>query len=317
MPMSDTPDFRLVSYSQGGDAPRAGLLVVGRIHEVPRRSVIDLLADWSASLADIDGLLASPSSLGEGVPLSAVRLHPPVLYPDTVYCCGANYRDHLAEMARAAGREPDADPRQRLQHPWFFLKPARASMVGDGSTVARPPGSMKFDWEAELAVVIGAQARNVSAADALQSVAGYMVANDLSARDMARRPQLEPGSFFHFDWLAHKSFDGACPVGPWLTPARCVPNPQVLPIRLSVNGVVKQDSNTSEMIFSVAEQIAYLSRTLTLYPGDVILTGTPAGVGAGRGEFLQPGDRIDVEIGDLGVLKTTIGDTVAAQEKQK
>ncbi len=141
---------------------------------------------------------------------------------------------------------------------------------------------------------------------ALDYVAGYTIANDLSARDLARRTQLPPTSPFHFDWSAHKGFEGSCPLGPWIVPGAAVPDPQRLAIRLWVNGVIKQDSNTSEMIYSVAEQIAHLSSLATLHPGDLVLTGTPAGVGTPRNEFLQPGDHVEVEIEGLGRLENWI-----------
>jgi len=169
--------------------------------------------------------------------------------------------------------------------------------------VARPRGSQKLDWEAELAAVIGRPARNVPVENALDYIAGYTIADDLSARDLSRRSALPPGNPFHFDWTAHKGFEGSCPLGPWITPAAEVPDPQRLAIRLWVNGVLKQDSNTSRMIFSTAEQISHLSSLATLHPGDLVLTGTPAGVGAGRNEFLQPGDRVEVEIEGLGRLE--------------
>jgi 2-keto-4-pentenoate hydratase/2-oxohepta-3-ene-1,7-dioic acid hydratase (catechol pathway) len=169
--------------------------------------------------------------------------------------------------------------------------------------VARPRGSQKLDWEAELVAVIGKAARNVPVEKALDYVAGYSIADDLSARDLSRRSALPPGNPFHFDWTAHKGFEGSCPLGPWITPAAEVPDPQALAIRLWVNGVLKQDSNTSRMIFSTAEQVAHLSSLATLHPGDLVLTGTPAGVGAGRNEFLQPGDRVEIEIEGLGRLE--------------
>jgi 2-keto-4-pentenoate hydratase/2-oxohepta-3-ene-1,7-dioic acid hydratase in catechol pathway len=143
-----------------------------------------------------------------------------------------------------------------------------------------------------LAVVLGRRARNVSVVDALNYVAGYTVANDLSARELITRPNVPIESPFRYDWIGQKCFDGSCPLGPFLVPAREVPGPQNLGIRLRVNGTLMQDSNTSQMIFSVAEQIARLSSRLTLY-GDIILTGTPAGTGAEAGRSLAEGDLVD------------------------
>jgi 2-keto-4-pentenoate hydratase/2-oxohepta-3-ene-1,7-dioic acid hydratase in catechol pathway len=158
------------------------------------------------------------------------------------------------------------------------------------------------DWEAELGVVIGRRAKNVSVDRALDVIAGYTIGNDLSARDVSRRQGISDTSPFKFDWVAQKCFDGACPLGPWIVPAEDVPDPHNLKIELTVNGVVKQSSNTSELIFDISEQIAHLSEKITLHPGDVILTGTPAGVGAGRGEFLKAGDEVRITIERVGEL---------------
>ena len=136
----------------------------------------------------------------------------------------------------------------------------------------------------------------------MDAIAGYVIVNDLSARDLIKRE----GSPFVYDWIGQKCFADAAPMGPWLTPAAAVEDPENLAIRLSVNGIVKQQSNTGQMVHSIAEQIAYLSRHVELQPGDVIATGTPAGVGTPRGEFLKVGDEVVVEIESLGVLKNRI-----------
>jgi len=137
-------------------------------------------------------------------------------------------------------------------------------------------------------------------------VAAYTAANDLSARDLSRRPGVSDVSPFKYDWIGQKSFDGACPLGPWLVPASEIPDPQNLALKLWVNDSLRQDSSTARMIFSVAEQIAYLSSRITLYPGDVILTGTPAGVGAETGVFLKRGDTVKLSVEKIGELVTTI-----------
>jgi len=283
---------KLVNFSLGNGAPRAGLLVGGRVFEAPRPTVQELFQ-----------LSSIPTPGSGGTPVAEVTLHAPLLYPGAIYCAGANYADHVAEMARAQNLPPPQDPRTLGLKPWFFMKPPRACVVGPRSRVARPRGSQKLDWEAELAAVIGRPARNVPVEKALGYVAGYTIADDLSARDLSRRSALPPGNPFHFDWTAHKGFEGSCPLGPWITPVAEVPDPQRLAIRLWVNGVLKQDSNTSQMIFSTAEQVSHLSSLATLHPGDLVLTGTPAGVGAGRNEFLQPDDRVEIEIEGLGRLE--------------
>ena len=285
--------MRLVNFSTGNSAPRAGILVGNHVFEAPRSTL---------------EMLGRPPSrpTGEGKPLADVKLHAPLLYPGTIYCAGANYADHVAEMARAQNMPPPVDPRTLGLKPWFFIKPQRSCVAGPGAKVARPRGCEKLDWEAELVGVIGKPARDVPVEKALDYVAGYTCANDLSARDLGRRPQLPPTSPFHWDWTAHKGFEGSCPLGPWITPASEISDPQRLAIQLWVNGVLKQDSNTRQMIYSLADQISQLSSLTTLHPGDIILTGTPAGVGTGRNEFLQPGDHVEVEIEGLGRLENWI-----------
>ncbi|GGX19238.1 hydrolase [Pigmentiphaga litoralis] len=255
-------------------------------------------------------MIAAALALGEDPSVTSFLLDDVLLLapftPGTIYCAGVNYRCHVEEMERAHNRAPQPDFRETGFAPWHFLKPGRACVAGTDQPVARPVGCDNLDWEAELAAIIGAPARNVSVEHALSYVAGYANANDLSARDLSRRPQPSQDSPFRFDWLAHKAFEGSCPLGPWITPAHVVGDPQALDIRLWVNGVLKQDSSTARMIYSVAEQISHLSQHRTLYPGDVVLTGTPAGVGNARREFLQPGDRVDVEITHLGRLRTPI-----------
>jgi 2-keto-4-pentenoate hydratase/2-oxohepta-3-ene-1,7-dioic acid hydratase in catechol pathway len=289
-----------------GKGPRAALVVGDKAIDVAAAtgrgddaSIMGILTDWQAAQARLDEATKS----GASVPLSSVRILAPIPLPGAIYCAGANYMDHAAEMARAAGRKPPVDPHTEGQRSWHFIKSSR-SVIGTESTVAIPAKSTKLDWEAELAVIIGRKAKDVAEADALAYVAGYANANDLSARDFSRRDKLPDTSSFKNDWLSHKSFDGSCPLGPFLVPARDVPNPHDLRIELDVNGVEKQNSNTSQMIFNINEQIADLSSRVTLWPGDIILTGTPAGVGNGRGEFLKAGDVVRVRITGLGELVT-------------
>jgi 2-keto-4-pentenoate hydratase/2-oxohepta-3-ene-1,7-dioic acid hydratase in catechol pathway len=154
--------------------------------------------------------------------------------------------------------------------------------------------------------VIGRAAKNVPQEKALSYVAGYTAANDLSARDRGRRAKVSDTSPFKADWIKHKTFEGSCPLGPWIVPAADIGDPQNLGLKLWVNDVLKQDSNTKDMIFTLAEQIERLSDGMTLYPGDLILTGTPAGVGSARGEFLKPGDVVKIWIEEIGTLTTKL-----------
>jgi 2-keto-4-pentenoate hydratase/2-oxohepta-3-ene-1,7-dioic acid hydratase in catechol pathway len=224
-------------------------------------------------------------------PLAEVKLLAPILYPGVLYCAGANYRDHLLEMTGKSAAKED-------RQPFFFLKTVAGTIIGPGEAIRLPWHSSKVDWEAEIALVIGRAGKNIPDKRAMDHVAGFTIMNDLSARDLTKRGDVP----FVFDWIGQKCFDTAAPMGPWITPVDAIPDPNDMAIRLWVNGELKQNSNSSQQIFSFSEQIAYLSRHVTLNPGDVIATGTPAGVGMARGEFLKPGDQIKIEVEGLGEL---------------
>jgi 2-keto-4-pentenoate hydratase/2-oxohepta-3-ene-1,7-dioic acid hydratase in catechol pathway len=295
--------YRLVSYSTREDrTPRAGILLGDAVTDArtvlgsAACSVLDILRDWENAGDRLDSFTGSRDS----VSLDSVTLAAPLLYPGTLFCAGANYWDHLREMAEFIKQMTGEPPHvEKAAEPWFFIKTSAGSIVGPGADVRLPSFSKSVDWEAELGVVIGRATRNIAEADALRAVAGYVIVNDLSARDLMKRE----GSPFVYDWIGQKCFADAAPMGPWLTPAAAVPNPEDLAIRLSVNGTTKQNSNTGQMVHSIREQIAYLSRHVELQPGDVIATGTPAGVGMPKGEFLKAGDEVVVEIEGLGRLK--------------
>lgn len=254
------------------------------------------LRDLSGLVDDIDGaLLADEAALdriraaaGTGeLPVldgTGLRIGPPVGRIGKVVCIGLNYHDH----ARETGAEAPAEP-------VVFLK-AADTVVGPDDAVLVPRGSVKTDWEVELAVVIGRTARYLeSAEDGLAHVAGYAVAHDVSEREF----QLERGG----TWDKGKNCETFNPLGPWLVTADEVGDPQGLSLRLWVNGELKQDGTTAEQIFSVGEVVRYVSRFMTLYPGDVVNTGTPAGVAMGRGAaavYLRVGDVVELEIGGLG-----------------
>lgn len=255
-----------------------------------------VLSDWTMANSRIRA--AQEATHATGTPASTVTLLSPLQNPGTIYCAGANYKDHAEEMARLTGTPV---PQDRGSRSWHFIKSGR-TVVGPGTTIQLPVGSQKIDWEVELAVVIGKRGKNIAIEHALDHVAAYSIAIDLSARDLARRMDLPDRSPFKMDWLSHKNFDGACPLGPYLIPADQVHDPQALDMCLLVNGEVKQASNTAHMIFSVAEQIRDLSERMTLWPGDIILTGTPAGVGSPRGEFLRAGDIVAARVQGMGEL---------------
>jgi 2-keto-4-pentenoate hydratase/2-oxohepta-3-ene-1,7-dioic acid hydratase in catechol pathway len=297
--------YRLATYA-AESGPRAGLVIGDEVFDAAALTghtgdltVLGILDDWATARERLARTAAVP---GKGRPLADIRLLAPVRWPSAIYCAGANYAGHAAEMARAQNRPPPPDPHTLGLKPWHFIKAGRSTLAAPDETVAITGMSQTMDWEIELAAVIGARAKNVSLAQALDHVAGYTIANDLSARDMGRRTGVPDDSPFKFDWVAHKNFDGSCPLGPWIVPASDIPDPQNLGLKLWVNDVIKQDSNTAKMIFSIAEQIAHLSSRITLNPGDVVLTGTPSGVGAARKEFLKAGDVVKLWVEHIGTL---------------
>ena len=296
--------YKLLTYASDRGS-RAGLLIGERVVDAAKAtgrenwsSVTGALETWDEAHAAFSKVEAK-----EGVPLKEAKLLAPILYPGDIYCAGANYNDHVQEMERAHGRPPGKNMKELGERPWFFIKSGRSSVVGPDAKVKLPPYSKAVDWEIELAAVIGRQARNVSARDALSYVAGYTIANDLSARDVMKRDKVPPSAPFHFDWLSQKCFDGACPLGPWIVPAADVGDPHKLAMKLWVGDELMQDSSTGNMIFDTAEQIEMVSSRVTLYPGDLVLTGTPAGVGMARKRFLKPGERLRVWIEKIGELR--------------
>jgi 2-keto-4-pentenoate hydratase/2-oxohepta-3-ene-1,7-dioic acid hydratase in catechol pathway len=211
----------------------------------------------------------------------------PIDRPGKIICVGLNYRDHAEEQGTAL---PEA--------PLLFAK-LQNTLIGPGEAIVIPPVVTKCDYEAELGVVIGERVRDVSAENALEAVAGYVCVNDVSARDL---------QFADGQWTRGKSPDTFCPVGPALVSRDDLPDPQALPIRAILNGETVQESTTANMIFGVAEVIAYVTRTITLEPGDLIATGTPAGVGAFRDPplFMRPGDEITIQIEGIGSLTNPV-----------
>lgn len=311
--MTSDDRYRLLTYAGDGGVPLPGILVEDRVYPLPSAvdevggpaggdfsSVLSVLRTWeiaapaiqSAAFAIEQGALSR-----EGFPVAKTILLAPVQYPGALYCAGANYRDHVLEMT---GQPP---PDKAGREPYFFLKTTAGTIIGPGEKVLLPAFSSQVDWEAEIALIIGRPCRNVLPEEALGHVAGYTILNDLSARDLMKR---EEGPF-GFDWIGQKCFDTAAPMGPWITPREAVADPSGMGIRLWVNGELKQDSNSSQLIFNFEELICYLSRHVTLQPGDVIASGTPAGCGMPKGVFLKPGDEIRIEVEGLGELQNPVG----------
>lgn len=284
----------------GSSRPRLGLLLDGVVHAPPPAladlTVLEVLDSWAEHESVLRAL--DDDAVRAGAVVRGARLLAPITYPRKVLCAGTNYYDHCEEMGTARP-DPDAEP-------FFFLKTPTTTVVGPDAVVPLPDrAKVALDWEAELGVVIGTRCKDVAASDARGMVAGYLVADDLSDRGAFPRenPVMAP---FAFDWLAHKSPDGSCPIGPGVVPAWLVEDPQDLSISLSVNGETKQSSHTSQMVIGVDALVAGASRLMTLEPGDVILTGTPAGVGAPHGTFLHGGDVVTVTIERLGSITHTI-----------
>ncbi|MEK7878113.1 MAG: fumarylacetoacetate hydrolase family protein [Pseudomonadota bacterium] len=225
-------------------------------------------------------------------PLAEAALAPPLAQDANVLAIGLNYRSHAAEAKMEIPK-----------YPMVFAKP-RPSVGGPREPVSIPKASRRIDYEGEIVIVIGRRCKEVDEASALSCVAGYTLANDLSARDWQFRTS---------EMMLGKAFDGFCPMGPWMVTADELSDVAALTLETRVNGELRQSAPASDMIFSVAQIVAYLSQVMTLLPGDVILTGTPAGIGATRDPrlWLAPGDRVEVSAGVLGTLATTLEGTAA------
>jgi 2,4-diketo-3-deoxy-L-fuconate hydrolase len=264
--------MKLVRFGADGEA-RVGMAEGDRVLELRERDLMAVLRDRGVA-ADV----TAEHGLDE------VTLGPPIPRPGKIVCVGLNYRDHAQETGQPL---PEV--------PLLFAKFPN-SITGPESVIEVPSMTKALDWEAELAVVIGVNARDLPASSALTAVAGYMNMNDVSARDV----QIGEGG----QWTRGKSFDTFAPTGPYLVTAEEIEDPQDLAVACWVNGETVQSGTTADMIFPVAELIAFISQSLTLEPGDIIATGTPAGVGMARAPqlFLDEGDEVVVEVEGLGRL---------------
>lgn len=278
----------------------------------PEPSLQGLLKDWPSSFSTLSRAVASGWEKARRTPIEALRTLAPLPAPGQVFCAGANYGRHVVEMvvAHGAGAQTegmDADQRRRFAEafvadqaektsPYIFMKPTTA-LAGPFEPLILPAFSDQIDWELELGAVIGRSTYQVRREHALSQVAGYMVVNDITARDKVRRA--DPGALGP-DWIAAKGAPGFLPVGPYFVPAAFVPDPQNLAMRLALNGETMQDDCTSDMTFSIARQIEYISTYARMEPGDLLCTGSPAGNGVARGLFLKDGDVIEAEIAGLG-----------------
>lgn len=333
-----TPPFQLATCSAAGCAPFPAMLVRDRVYALTAvsnylgegsdtikgsgRSMLDVLDHWPENLPRLQEA-ATALANGPAEKLSrlatapeTVRFHAPIPQPRQIFCSGANYRRHVVQiiMAQAtdATRNMSAQERQsygeklmeeraRNGTPFFFLK-AQSTVTGPLDPIILPKDVEQPDWELELAVVMGRRAHRVTRQQALEYVAGYTIANDITNRDKLTR-KADDLRELGMDWVASKCSATYLPMGPYLAPASEVGDPQSLQITLKLNGEVKQNDNTSDMIFGVARLIEDLSHKVTLLPGDVICTGSPSGNGVHYGRFLRSGDIVESTITGLGTQR--------------
>lgn len=272
----------------------------------PREKMLDLLDHYDESMQTLRAITEKAhgrtlsevrtfANIGAVHQLESVQLAAPIPQPrKNIMCIGRNYHEHAVESYQMRGEERPAD-----DAPVFFTKATTTINAPYGKIVVNPAVSTQIDWEVELAVIIGKTGINISEDEALAHVFGYTVLNDVTARDLQ-------GKYKQF--FKGKSLDGYCPLGPYLVTADEIPDPQQLTVRLRVNGVLKQEASTSDMIYSVRTMIAHLSQGMTLEPGDIIATGTPSGIGMARKppEFLKPGDVMESEIDGIGLLRNEV-----------
>lgn len=271
--------------------------LVGQDKPLWAQCITSALSDWDNVVADISAFatkLASAADAGEVQAISGDITTLAPFKPSTIFGTASNYHEHAAEMNTILAAKSESSP-------YVFMK-ATTSVTGTNSDVILPPETKNLDWEVELGVVIGKAARRIKKEDALDYIAGYTVVNDISARDLNRRSDYP----FKHDWFRGKSWDTFCPMGPVFVPKSNIEDPHKVVLGLSLNGKQMQDGNTSELIWDAFEQIEYLSSILTLQPGDVIMTGTPAGVGKGIGLFLKDGDVLKAWAEGVGTITNTI-----------
>lgn len=285
--------MRLAQFEWKGKT-RAGIVEGNIVHEAGELSLDQIL-----SRGLLDSLKKRQRALVEstvGIPLSSVRLLSPVLFPEKIFCVAENYRSHVKEADSKVAKKP------------YLFTRFRNAIVGPNEAILIPKISKKVDWEAELAVIIGKEGKHIPKERAISHVAGYCISNDVSFRDL-QFPEGWPKELNRLgqNWVIGKSLDRSFPLGPWLVTSDEIPDPHNLGISLSVNGELKQNSNTGEMVFSVASLIEYISAGITLRAGDVISTGTPQGVAVFTDQrFLKDGDLVEARIDQIGTLRNPV-----------
>jgi 2-keto-4-pentenoate hydratase/2-oxohepta-3-ene-1,7-dioic acid hydratase in catechol pathway len=311
--MNGTP-FKLGTFAKQGGKPFAAIVLGDDVVDIATArsstlssiaSIDALLENWDANFAALQETVARIGK--EGLPsgtakLSALKALPPVRRPGKMFYAAQNFQEHVDEMIRA-GMTPAGGPKftgeKSTSEPYLFLK-APSTLAGPYDDIAIPTSLKKIDWEAEIALAIGKPGKRIKAERALDHVAGFMTTNDVSARDLQIRAD-RPG--LRSDWLNGKSHDNFAPTGPFLVPRAFVPDHKNLFIRLTVNGEIKQNGNTSQFIFTPEEQIEYASNILSLDSGDFFSCGTCGGVGQGTNTFLNVGDVMETEIESLGKMR--------------
>ena len=337
--------LRLGSFSVAGCRPFAGVvldddrvLAVSALANMCKKrdlpisgsdTIEGLLTDWDRNLSSLRRVLADSIDSDAAVPLGQLRRHAPIPTPRQILCTGANYRKHVIQLMVAQGGgsltegqtvEERRELATRIMNeraasgtPYAWIK-AGSAVSGPDAVLTIPYYSNQPDWELELAVVIGRPGFRLSRGEALDHVAGYMVANDVTARDWVYRT--DDMKVLGTDWLTGKNGPGFLPTGPYLVPRDDVGNIADLKITLSINGQVMQDESVSDMIFDVARQIEHISNYIPLYAGDIICTGSPAGNGAHHQRYLQHGDLMEGTISGLGTQHIRcISDAAAAIER--
>jgi 2-keto-4-pentenoate hydratase/2-oxohepta-3-ene-1,7-dioic acid hydratase in catechol pathway len=316
-----TTSFALGTFSQAGNPLFPGVVVAQHViplqafnHLLGAASILALLEHWEANFTALQQQIDTVTE--PAIPLAELQIHPPVNLPRQIFCSGANYKKHVIDLIIDEGGGPMSenltpaerrawatkmmDDRAANGFPYMFTKPVSV-ITGAQDNIVLPPHAKAPDWELELGVIIGRKARHVSKADALDYIAGYAIVNDITNRDhVFRRDAVKA---MGTDWVAAKGSPTYLPFGPYLVPAAFVPHPQDLQLTLKLNGEIKQDESTADMIFDIARQIEYLSSLVELWPGDVLCTGSPAGNGTHYKRFLQEGDVVESTITGLGTQR--------------
>lgn len=297
--------MKLASYktSDQGAKTRVGLVIDNSLIDISSELGVQSMQEVVNDFSQIrERLLRLNNRTGEMVSLDEVKLVTPIERPGKIICLAGNYREHITESGYVVPEETDVITQQ------LFLKPS-SSLIGNDDEILIGSTNVKVGWETELAVIIGKQGKNIPAASAFEHVFGYTIVNDVSERGLnstiENRRTREMDRFL--DWLAGKWFDTFAPCGPWIVTSEEVDAPHNLEIKLTINGELRQHGNTRDMLFSIPEQIEYASSIMTLEPGDIISTGTPAGAGiGGAGSSLQDGDVLVCEIEKIGQLRNMV-----------